>query len=127
MAGALPGAGVQAVDTGVDDPREARRLQRRVRLMQAALAMFAARGYHVSSVDDIVARAHMSKSAFYDQFDSKEHCFREVLAQEGGELIHAVIAAASGGQDHRDLGYFLTHPGADAESLAGSLCRIFAP
>jgi hypothetical protein len=25
------------------------------------------------------------------------------------------------------VGYFLTHPGADAESLAGSLCRIFAP
>src|SRR5260370_14500923 len=44
----------------------------------------------------------MSKSAFYEQFDSKEQCFREVLAQEGGELIHAVIAAAAGGQDHRD-------------------------
>jgi hypothetical protein len=25
------------------------------------------------------------------------------------------------------VGYFLTHPGADAESLAESLCRIFAP
>ena len=25
------------------------------------------------------------------------------------------------------VGYFLTHPGADAESLAGSLSRIFAP
>src|SRR5258708_35039066 len=44
----------------------------------------------------------MSKSAFYEQFDSKEQCFREVLAQEGGELIHAVIGAAAGGHDHRD-------------------------
>ncbi len=191
------------------DPREARRLVRRARLMQAALGMFAALGYHDTSVDDIVARARMSKSAFYEQFESKEHCFREVLAQEGGDLIHEVIAAASGGQDHRDrmrrgirtfvvacykrstvarlmmvesvglsssveavrhqleerfahmvaeevrlallddefyadqdpqvfgravvgavndaVGYFLTHPGADAESLAESLCRIFAP
>jgi hypothetical protein len=25
------------------------------------------------------------------------------------------------------VGYFLTHPGADAGSLAESLCRIFAP
>jgi hypothetical protein len=25
------------------------------------------------------------------------------------------------------VGYFLTHPGADAESLADNLCRIFAP
>ena len=194
---------------GPADPREARRLQRRARLTQAALGMFAARGYHDTSVDDIVARARMSKSAFYEQFESKEHCFREVLAQEGGDLIHAVIGAAAGGVDHRDrmrrgirsfvvacykrstvvrlmmvesvglsasveevrhqlqerfahmvseevrlallddefyadqdpqvfgravvgavndaVGYFLTHPGADAESLAESLCRIFAP
>jgi AcrR family transcriptional regulator len=177
--------------------------------MQAALGMFAALGYHEASVDDIVARARMSKSAFYEQFDSKEHCFREVLAQEGGQLIHSVIAAAAGGHDHRDrmrrgihqfvvdcykrsavarlmmvesvglspsveevrhqlqerfahmvsedvrlaipedpfyahhdpqvfgravvgavqdaVAYFLTHPGADAESLADSLCLIFAP
>jgi AcrR family transcriptional regulator len=203
------GITAQAVATGAIDPREARRLQRRTRLTQAALAMFAARGYHETSVDDIVARARMSKSAFYEQFDSKEQCFREVLAQEGGELIHAVIGAAAGGHDHRDrmrrgirafvvtcykrsavarvmlvesvglnasveevrhqlegrfahmvaeevrsallddefyanqdpvvfgrsvvgavndaVSYFLTHPGADAESLADSLCRIFAP
>ena len=209
MAGSVRDAPVRVAVSDSADPREARRLQRRERLTQAALAMFAARGYQRTSVDDIVARARMSKSAFYEQFDSKERCFREVLAQEGGDLIHAVIAAAAGGQDHRDrmrrgihafvvacykrsavarlmmvesvglsatveevrhqlqerfahmvaeevrlallddqfyanqdpqvfgravvgavndaVGYFLTHPGADAESLADSLCRIFAP
>ena len=96
------GAAAQAIPTGAVDPREARRAQRRPRLTQAALAIFAARGYHETSVDSIVARARMSKSAFYEQFDSKEQCFREVLAQEGGELIHAVIGAAAGGNDHRD-------------------------
>jgi hypothetical protein len=25
------------------------------------------------------------------------------------------------------VGHFLTHPGADADSLAASLCRVFAP
>ena len=34
----------------------------------------------------------------------------------------AVVGAVSDA-----VGYFLTHPGADAESLAGSLCQIFAP
>ncbi len=203
-------SGPAQVTTGSPgDPRDARRLEKRARLTQAALAIFAARGYHAASVDDIVARARMSKSAFYEQFDSKELCFREVLAQEGGDLIHAVIAAAAGGDGHRDrmrrgihafvvacykrstvarlmmvesvglsasveevrhqlqerfahmvaeevrqamlddqfyanqdpqvfgravvgavndaVAYFLTHPGADAESLAESLCRIFAP
>jgi AcrR family transcriptional regulator len=199
----------QVAAGGPADPRDARRLEKRGRLTQAALAIFAARGYHATSVDDIVARARMSKSAFYEQFDSKELCFREVLAQEGGELIHAVIGAVAGGEGHRDrmrrgirafvvacykrstvarlmmvesvglspsveevrhqlqerfahmvaeevrqamlddlfyanqdpqvfgravvgavndaVAYFLTHPGADAESLAESLCRIFAP
>ena len=194
---------------GAEERREARRLRRRQRLGQAALTLFAARGYHVTSVDEIVARARMSKSAFYELFDSKEDCFRELLAQEGGALIHAVMEAASAGTDHRDrmrrgirafvracfaqsaltrlmlvesvglspsveevrhqlqerfarmvaeevrlallddqfyanhdpqvfgravvgavndaVGFFLTHPGVDVESLADSLCRIFAP
>ena len=34
----------------------------------------------------------------------------------------AVVGAVSDA-----VGYFLTHPGVDAESLAASLCRIFAP
>jgi proteasome lid subunit RPN8/RPN11 len=34
----------------------------------------------------------------------------------------AVVGAVSDA-----VGYFLTHPGGDAESLSKSLCRIFAP
>ena len=34
----------------------------------------------------------------------------------------AVVGAVSDA-----VGYFLTHPGVDADSLAASLCRIFAP
>ncbi len=177
--------------------------------MESALGLFATRGYTVTSVDDVVARARVSKSAFYEFFESKEHCFREVLAAEGGALIHDVLADGATGRDHherlrlgitrfvhecfsrpdvarmlivesvglsqgveavrRDLqaqfadavaeevrhamphdsfyadkdpavfgravvgavsdavGYFLTHPGVDADSLAESLCVIFAP
>jgi AcrR family transcriptional regulator len=189
--------------------RDARIERRRRRIVDAALALFASHGYTVTSVDDVVTRARVSKSAFYEFFDSKEHCFREVLASEGGALIHEVLTEAATGHDHharlrlgisrfvrecferpdvarllivesvglsedveavrRDLqarfadavaeevrhamnhdsfyadkdpavfgravvgavsdavGYFLTHPGADAESLASSLCVIFAP
>src|SRR5438445_11972156 len=77
-------------------------MQRLARLNKAALGIYAAHSYHDTSDDEIVASARMSKSAFYEQFESKEHCFREVLAQEGGDLIHAVIGAAAGGVDHRD-------------------------
>ena len=182
---------------------------RRRRLLDAALELFAERGYEETVVGAVVAQARMSKSAFYEHFTSKEHCFREVLLAEGGELIRDVLAAASSGHDHHErlrfgitrfvvacferptvarllivesvglsagvdevrhglqgrfaaavaeevrhatshdafyadkdpvifgravvgavndaVSYFLTHPGADADSLAASLCRIFAP
>src|SRR5207247_11176989 len=189
--------------------RDARIEKRRRRIVEAALALFAGRGYSVTSVDDVVTRARVSKSAFYEFFESKEHCFRELLDQEGGALIHDVLAAAATGHDHHErlrlgitrfvtscfersdvarllivesvglspgveavrhdlhaqfadavaeevrhamthdafyadkgpavfgrpvvgavsdaVGYFLTHPGADANSLAASLSPIRAP
>ena len=189
--------------------RDARVERRRRRIVEAALSNFASRGYTVTSVDDVVTRARVSKSAFYEFFDSKEHCIREVLEEEGGALIHEVLTDAATGHDHHSrlrlgisrfvhecfsrpdvarllivesvglsegveavrhalqarfadavaeevrhamthdafyadkdpavfgravvgavsdaVGYFLTHPGVDAESLADSLCVIFAP
>ena len=189
--------------------RDARLERRRRRIANAALALFATRGYNATSVEEVVAAAKVSKSAFYEFFTSKEDCFRELLELEGGALIHEVLAAAATGHNHHErlrlgiatfvlscferssvarllivesvglsdgvdkvrhelqsrfadavaeevrhatlhdpfyadkdpqvfgravvgavsdaVGYFLTHPGADAESLAESLCRIFAP
>lgn len=189
--------------------RDARLERRRRRIANAALALFATRGYNATSVEEVVAAAKVSKSAFYEFFTSKEDCFRSLLEQEGGALIHDVLAAAATGHNHHErlrlgittfvrscferssvarllivesvglsagvdkvrqelqsrfagavaeevrhatvhdpfyadkdpqvfgravvgavsdaVGYFLTHPGVDSESLAESLCRIFAP
>jgi AcrR family transcriptional regulator len=189
--------------------RDARIEKRRRRIVEAALALFAGQGYTVTSVDDVVSRARVSKSAFYEFFESKEHCFREVLTSEGGALIRSVLSDAAIGHNHHErlrlgitrfvhecfgrpdvarllivesvglsaavetvrhelqarfadavgeevrhamnhdafyadkdpavfgravvgavsdaVGFFLTHPGVDADSLAESLCRIFAP
>ncbi len=82
--------------------RRAKREGRRQRLLSAALRLFAERGYHDTSVDDIVAAARTSKSAFYEYFESKEDCVRMLLEQEGGLLMEAVAAAAAGGTGHRD-------------------------
>jgi AcrR family transcriptional regulator len=79
-----------------------RREARRVRLLEAALQLFAELGFHDTSVDEVVARARTSKSAFYEHFESKEDCFRVLLQKEGGALIGAVRAAASEGADHRE-------------------------
>src|SRR5260370_16500098 len=84
-------------------PRRDERIERRRRrIVEAALALFAGRGYTVTSVDDIVTRARVSKSAFYEFFESKEHCFRELLTDEGGALIHDVLADAATGHAHHE-------------------------
>lgn len=90
---ASPGAGLR---------RQARIEQRRQRLLRAGLELFAELGYEETSVGAIVARARMSKSAFYEHFASKEHCFREVLAAEGGALIRDVLADAARGHNHHE-------------------------
>ncbi|GAC1615936.1 MAG: hypothetical protein NVS9B1_25670 [Candidatus Dormibacteraceae bacterium] len=82
--------------------RQARREARRRRLLAAALSILAERGYHDTSVDQIVGRARTSKSTFYEFFESKEDCLRELLAREGGSLIHQVVSSAAQGDDHRD-------------------------
>src|SRR5690348_14171290 len=87
---------------GVMARKEARLGHRRLRLLRAALELFAERGYEETSVGAIVARARMSKSAFYEHFQTKEHCFREVLLAEGGELTRDVLATASTGRDHHE-------------------------
>jgi AcrR family transcriptional regulator len=82
--------------------RDARLERRRRRISSAALALFASRGYNATSVEEVVAEASVSKSAFYEFFTSKEDCFRELLEQEGGALIHDVLAAAATGHNHHE-------------------------
>jgi AcrR family transcriptional regulator len=80
---------------------EARREGRRQRLLEAALGLFAERGFHDTSVDEVVAVARTSKSAFYVYFESKEDCIRVLLEQEGGALIQAVKAGSAAARGHR--------------------------
>ena len=82
--------------------RQERKEVRRRRLLAAALLILSERGYNDTSVDQVVAQARTSKTTFYEFFDSKEDCVRELLAREGGSLIHTVTSAAAQGADHRD-------------------------
>ena len=79
-----------------------RKEARRRRLLAATLVILAERGYNETSVDQVVAQARTSKSSFYEFFDSKEDCVRDLLTAEGGSLIHAVTSAAAQGTGHRD-------------------------
>lgn len=65
----------------------------RDRLLQAAMDVFADRGYHGSTVDDIVSASATSKGAFYHYFPSKQGIFLNLLDRLGG-MVGAGVEAA---------------------------------
>lgn len=48
------------------------REKRKVELIESAIKLFADKGFHFTSVQDIVDNCNMSKGAFYNYFESKE-------------------------------------------------------
>ena len=74
------------------------RSQSRARLVQAARAMFASKGFFACKVGDIAREADMSQGSVYWHFSSKEKILQEILAEGFGaiEMMTAEIADASG-------------------------------
>ncbi|MFG3519937.1 TetR/AcrR family transcriptional regulator [Nocardia nova] len=62
----------------------------RGRLIGAMVECVGARGFSATTLTDIVARAHVSRSTFYEHFGNKEHCFVEAV-HTGMEMIRARI------------------------------------
>ncbi|MEA2361928.1 MAG: hypothetical protein QOD71_1073 [Thermoleophilaceae bacterium] len=69
--------------------------ERRVAILDAALAVFAERGYHASSIDDIARGGGVSKALIYEHFASKQDLYAELLEQHAGELFSALAEAIS--------------------------------
>jgi AcrR family transcriptional regulator len=67
----------------------------RERILDAIVSLVAEQGYHETAVDDVVARARCSKSAFYACFAGKEHAFAALLEREGERLLTAVVDAVA--------------------------------
>ena len=69
---------------------EERRADQRRRLVRAAIDEFAARGYHHTSVEDIVRSARTSRTAFYAFFDNREAAMFGALQASLQALLAAV-------------------------------------
>jgi AcrR family transcriptional regulator len=62
------------------------------KLLDAAMHVFASRGYHAARVDDIVKLAKTSHGTFYLYFSNKEDLLR-ALVSEAGEVVGALDSA----------------------------------
>lgn len=75
-------------------PAPAVRASQRDRLLRAAVAAIAEKGYPAVTVADIVRRAKVSRAAFYLHFRSREDCFL-AATRRGGQLLFGHIIEAS--------------------------------
>ena len=76
-------------------PRSHRRQATRDRLLAAAAEVFAERGFHGASVEDICERAGFTRGAFYSNFTDKDELVTELYAQHSRRLRTAVTEVAS--------------------------------
>ena len=75
--------------------QEVRSATSRQRLLTAAAAEFAARGFAGASVDRIARAAHVNKAMIYYHFASKAALYREIL-RDMFEAVAGRVAAAAG-------------------------------
>lgn len=68
------------------------RASQRERLIRAMLETVGERGYEATTVPDVVARARVSRNAFYDFFEDKTSCFIAACDEEAAELLGVVLA-----------------------------------
>ena len=73
--------------------------QRRQRILDVAAELFAARGYHSTSVGEIAAAAGITKPVLYDHFASKQQLFVELMESIRDELTSRGAAAMSADAD----------------------------
>lgn len=87
--------------------------ERRVQLIKIAQPLFAERGYHHISMEDVAAAAQVTKPVLYKHFPSKMDLYLALLDDRGGALIDTVtraldIATSTAGAP-TDLGQRIVH------------------
>ena len=68
---------------------------RREQLLAVALKVFAQRGYHSTSMNDIADAAGVTKPVLYQHFDSKRALYTATLEAVGESMIAALTSATS--------------------------------
>ena len=76
--------------------------ERRVLLLEAALAAFADKGYHATAMDDIAERAGVSKPVLYQHFDSKLELYVALAARVCDELVDTIETALDSTADNQE-------------------------
>jgi AcrR family transcriptional regulator len=71
--------------------------QRREQLVQVGRSLFAEKGFDGTSIEEIAARAGVSKPVVYEHFGGKEGLYAVVVDREMSDLMDRLTAALSAG------------------------------
>ncbi|TVR01043.1 MAG: TetR/AcrR family transcriptional regulator [Deltaproteobacteria bacterium] len=71
--------------------------ERRAQLIEVGKAVFAEQGYEATSVEEIAARAKVSRPVLYEHFGGKEGLYAVIIDREMERLIGAITDAISTG------------------------------
>ena len=77
----------------METPIQLRAQDRQRRILDAAMAVFARRGYRAASVDEIVSESGTSKGGIYFHFPGKEAIFRALLDFAAKRLLDRIQTA----------------------------------
>ncbi|MEZ5140092.1 MAG: TetR/AcrR family transcriptional regulator [Acidimicrobiales bacterium] len=75
--------------------------ERRRQLLDVALEVFAANGFHETSMNDVAEAAGVTKPVLYQHFASKKALYSELVDEMGARLERAIWEAASGAEGPR--------------------------
>jgi AcrR family transcriptional regulator len=81
---------VATADTPVTRPLSRKRKQTQARLLDAALDVFAERGFHGASVEEVCERAGFSRGAFYSNYSSKTELFIALYYRQSALVASAL-------------------------------------
>ena len=91
-------------DGSLPRPRGGRmpRRERRVQLLESALEVFVAQGYHAAAMDDIAERAGVSKPVLYQHFPGKLDLYLALLDASCDTIIDGCREALASTTDNKD-------------------------
>jgi AcrR family transcriptional regulator len=84
--------------------RKERQEQTREQLVAAAARVFARRGYHQATVEEIAAEAGFSTGAVYSNFSGKEDLFLALADRQVAERVAEIEAVADAAEREDDAG-----------------------
>ena len=82
--------------------------ERREQILDVSVQVFAQRGFHSTSMNDVAEAAGVTKPVLYQHFDSKRDLYKALLDEVGNRLLDSIAKAtaeATDGKSQTELGF----------------------